>query len=162
VVFKRALQQMLDQVYEAAQGDARTSPVFREGHFGGRSPEERTSVFPPSLERPTRESTDSTETTYSDRRSTEEYIRVGPAPESTFEELTSRPATRDRRENAPAGAPASGRRPAPLTRRSPVADVKRLEVRSALRSRSGLRTALVLSEIVGPPRAIRGLDEFGR
>lgn len=167
MVFKKALQQMLDQVYEAAQGDVRTSPVFREGEFGGRPPGQRPTVFPPQPEGTSPETFGAPETIYPRQQVSEGPSRTGPAPESTVGDSATRPrpvrtVAREERASTSSVAPVAVRRSRPAGHATPDAHLHRANVLNALQSGPGLRTALVLAEIVGPPRSIRGMDDLGR
>ncbi len=58
-------------------------------------------------------------------------------------------------EQRPARRPATPAVPPPRRSR----EVRRAEVLAALSTRAGVRQALVLQEILGPPKAMRGLDD---
>ena len=77
---------------------------------------------------------------------TEQEVRPRPAPPPIPPEETQR-------------AP----RPRPPVAAPPVrtgGEVRRSDVRAALASAANIRTALVLQEILGPPKSLRRPDEF--
>ncbi len=153
MAFRRAFQDMMKQLEEASGNQQRTQPIFGEGEFIDRSaPEWRSGdgrkVIPESM----------TAEAMPDERlprtpTSEEQFRPG------TNQLTE--AERAKRREDTMRKPGShsniGR---------PIADVigtgrhrRRPDVLIALKTGAGVRQALVLSEIIGPPRSLKPFDE---
>jgi len=89
-----------------------------------------------------------------------------PQATGTFEPKISEPQTFEVHEGAPPGEPppivkTPAQAYAAATRPPPKLEQRKIEIADLLTSTSGLRNAIILREIFGPPRSLQSLDLVG-
>jgi hypothetical protein len=163
MAFRKSLQEMLIQIYEASKGDPSTSPIFGQGPRVSPSPDRQKEwEFPAEQVRP--DSSSSEERIGQEPTGPESHTRtirerLPAAREITTSTETEAALIRERAARAEAAARSARKSRVEVAPRRTLPS-HRTAVRASLLSRDGLQNALLLAEVIGPPRSIRGMADL--
>ena len=159
-MFRQILTEVIKQAVEASREGTSTSPVFGGGSADPVMPEgQMVRRVHPADQYP------------ADQRPAERVFLEPVDPEKLKLEqvIAARRIVEEAPRRSREGSEASERRgplPRPVAQAGPtmrmqsqLKEVQRVEILEALGTRSGIRRALVLQEIIGPPRSIRGWED---